>query len=260
MVDSATLSAEEGGLVTYGWDSVPFMGMVHNQGAYNGKTNDIADAAPYPGGPSNTDLPGYAMMHSIDSDNVGIPATSSGTVTHNFPSTEPYYFSQGEIKIHGITFARVRSFSLSVSNGVEPRYYVKPAFGRNRGPNEMREQAREYGLSCTIASEDSAVGTSTSENANALFKELILEGDYGTPSSPSKKGLDVVLTFTRGTNDKIVVTIPDDGTAATGLNEQGAFITAANHSIDGNNPIQSDVDMIFRNMKIDIYDSIPVYP
>ena len=41
---------------------------------------------------------------------------------------------------------------------------------------------------------------------------------------------------------------------------KGAFITSANHSIDGNNPIQADVDMIFRNMKIEIYDQLPVYP
>ena len=93
-----------------------------------------------------------------------------------------------------------------------------------------------------------------------LFKELILEGDYGTPSAANKAGIDIVLTFERGTNDKIVVTVPDDATAAKGLNEQGAFITSANHSIDGNNPIQADVSMIFRNMKIEVFDTLPVYP
>ena len=258
MVDSATLSGEEGGLLTYGWESVPFMGMVHNQYDYEGKTNDLTQQ--YPGGPAGTELPGYAFIQSIGSGNIGHPSTSSGSVSKSFPSTEPYYFSQGELKMHGITFARVRSFSLSVSNGVEPRYYVKPIHGRQRGPNEMREQAREYSFSATITSEDSAAGTSTSENANALFKELILEGDYGTPSSPSKKGIDIVLTFERGTNDKIVITVPEDETAAAGLNEQGAFITSASHSIDGNNPIQADVDMLFRNLKIEVWDTLPVYP
>ncbi len=259
MVDSATLSGEEGGLLSYGWDSVPFMGMVHNQYDYDGKTNDLSSA--YPGGPSNTELPGFAVMQTIASNAIGHPsAVSGGAVTKTFPSTEPYYFSQGELKMHGITFARVRSFSLSVSNGVEPRYYVKPIHGRQRGPSEMMEQAREYSFSATITSEDSAANTSTSENANALFKELILEGDYGTPSSPNKAGIDIVLTFERGTNDKIVVTVPDDGSATKGLNQQGAFITSASHSIDGNNPIQADVDMIFRNMKIEISDQLPVYP
>jgi len=267
MVDSATLSGEEGGLVTYGWDTVPFMGMVHNQATYDGKNNDIYDAAPYPGGAARTDLPGYSLMQSIASTAVGHPTSvSSGAVTKSFPSTEPYYFSQGELKMHGITFARIRSFSLGVSNGVEPRYYVKPIHGRQRGPSEMREQAREYSFSCTVASEDSAAGSSTAENANALFKELILEGDYGSPSSPDKAGIDIVLTFERGTNDKIVITVPDDVPspttygAAKGLHQQGAFITSANHSIDGNNPIQADVSMIFRNMKIQISDQLPVYP
>jgi len=259
MVDSATLTGEEGGLVSYSWDTVPFMGMVHNQGDYEGVTNDLTQQ--YPGGPAASELPFFHMMQTIGSGAIGNPLTvGSGSVNKSFASTEPYYFSQGELKMHGITFARVRSFSLGISNGVEPRYYVKPIHGRHRGPNELREQAREYSFSCTIASEESAAGTSTAENANALFKELILEGDYGTPSAANKAGIDIVLTFERGTNDKIVVTVPDDGTAAKGLNEQGAFITSANHSIDGNNPIQADVSMIFRNMKIEVFDTLPVYP
>ena len=259
MVDSATLSGEEGGLVTYSWDTVPFMGMVHNQGDYEGVTNDLTQQ--YPGGPAASELPFFHIMQTVASGGVGNPLTvGSGSVNKSFASTEPYYFSQGELKMHGITFARVRSFSLGISNGVEPRYYVKPIHGRHRGPNELREQAREYSFSCTIASEESAAGTSTAENANALFKELILEGDYGTPSAANKAGIDIVLTFERGTNDKIVVTVPDDGSAAKGLNQQGAFITSANHSIDGNNPIQADVSMIFRNMKIEVFDTLPVYP
>ena len=259
MVDSATLTGEEGGLVSYSWDTVPFMGMVHNQGDYEGVTNDLTQQ--YPGGPAASELPFFHIMQTVASGGIGNPLTvGSGSVNKSFASTEPYYFSQGELKMHGITFARVRSFSLGISNGVEPRYYVKPIHGRHRGPNELREQAREYSFSCTIASEDSAAGTSTAENANALFKELILEGDYGTPSAANKAGIDIVLTFERGTNDKIVVTVPDDATAAKGLNEQGAFITSANHSIDGNNPIQADVNMVFRNMKIEVFDTLPVYP
>ncbi len=259
MVDSATLTGEEGGLVSYSWDTVPFMGMVHNQGDYEGVTNDLTQQ--YPGGPAASELPFFHMMQTIGSGAIGNPLTvGSGSVNKSFATTEPYYFSQGELKMHGITFARVRSFSLGISNSVEPRYYVKPIHGRHRGPNELREQAREYSFSCTIASEDSAAGTSTAENANALFKELILEGDYGTPSAANKAGIDIVLTFERGTNDKIVVTVPDDGSAAKGLNQQGAFITSANHSIDGNNPIQADVNMVFRNMKIEVFDTLPVYP
>ena len=259
MVDSATLTGEEGGLVSYSWDTVPFMGMVHNQGDYEGVTNDLTQQ--YPGGPAASELPFFHIMQTVASGGIGNPLTvGSGSVNKSFASTEPYYFSQGELKMHGITFARVRSFSLGISNSVEPRYYVKPIHGRHRGPNELREQAREYSFSCTIASEESAAGTSTAENANALFKELILEGDYGTPSAANKAGIDIVLTFERGTNDKIVVTVPDDGSAAKGLNQQGAFITSANHSIDGNNPIQADVSMIFRNMKIEVFDTLPVYP
>ena len=51
-----------------------------------------------------------------------------------------------------------------------------------------------------------------------------------------------------------------DGTAAAGGGEQGAFIRSAPHSVTGDNPLQTDVDILFRNMKIQIADSEPFYP
>ena len=52
----------------------------------------------------------------------------------------------------------------------------------------------------------------------------------------------------------------DDGTAAAGGGEQGAFIRSAPHAISGDNPLQVDADILFRNMKIEIKDSEPFYP
>ena len=54
--------------------------------------------------------------------------------------------------------------------------------------------------------------------------------------------------------------IPDDGTAAAGGGEQGAFIRSAPHAISGDNPLQVEADILFRNMKIQIKDSEPFYP
>ena len=53
--------------------------------------------------------------------------------------------------------------------------------------------------------------------------------------------------------------IPNDGTAATGLNEAGAFILSAPYNITGDPIIQTDIDILFRNMKIEIVDTTPVY-
>lgn len=256
---SMSISADEGGLLTAGWDSVTFQDMVHNQ-----KLHSVYESG------SGSGLPGHALMQQISSSNIGVPAkdAASGlTSAHGgFPSTEPYYFSQGSLTIHGVEFARVRNFSLSVSNAEEPRYYINnqgKGTRRHRGPAEIRENQREYSMSASIALPDS---TGAATSSRAIFKELILEGDYGTNTpgtanaSDGMSGFAVTLTFTRATNDTITITIPNDGTAAEGAGQQGAFMRSAPHGITGDNPLQTDVDILFRNMKIQIKDSEPFYP
>ena len=71
-------------------------------------------------------------------------------------------------------------------------------------------------------------------------------------------GFDISLTFTKGTNDTIVITSPIT-TAAAGINTQGCFFLRAPHNI-GENPIQVDGDILLRNMQIVITDSVGVYP
>jgi len=192
------------------------------------------------------DVPFYSYMQSIDSDNVV------------FPTTEPYYFSQGSVTIFGQEIARIRNFSLSIANNEEPRYYIQRRFGRNRGPTEIREQRREYSLSVTLALPDST--PALTETTARLFNELLWEGDYGPGSGTGMQGFNLILRFDRGTADSIVITIPDDGAAATGGNEQGAFIRTAPHAISGENPLQVDADVLFRNLKILVTDSEYYYP
>jgi len=121
---------------------------------------------------------------------------------------------------------------------------------------------REYTMEATIALPDSQAATSTT---TTLFKELLLEGDYGS----GMRGFNIKLLFTRGTNDAITIQIPDDGDgtaptgstgAATGLDQQGAFITEAPHPIDGSNPYEVSASMMFRNLKITVLDNEPLYP
>ena len=89
------------------------------------------------------------------------------------------------------------------------------------------------------------------------------EGDYGA----GMRGLNIELKFVRGTDESITIRIPDDydgstesGGAATGGNEQGAFIRTAAHAITGDNPVQVDADVLFRKLKIEVNDSIYYYP
>ena len=187
---------------------------------------------------------------------------TSGDIS--FPATEPYYFSQGSIKFMGQEFARVRNFNLSVSNGEEARYYISPRYGRHRGPTEIREGRIAYGISCTLALPDS--GTSASaisrDNATEFFKQLLLEGNYGS----GMEGFNIELTVTRGTNDIIQILIPSDYASADetsgaepGLGENGAFLTAAPHPIGGESIMQVGAEFNFRNLKILVTDTDFVY-
>ena len=107
-------------------------------------------------------------------------------------------------------------------------------------------------MTATVALPDSAASTST---ARSLWKELILEGKYDAAMS----GFDVSLVFTRGTNDTITITAPSSS-AADGLETQGAFLRGAPHVIGTDNPLQADLDIMFRNMSIVVVDSEGVYP
>ena len=248
IVDSATISAAEGGMLMMSYDSVPFLDMVHNQEDQASVGTNLFNSSNAPAG-----MPRFALMNKITSSDI------------DFPTTEPYYFSQGSFKLFGQEFARVRSISISIANSVEPRYYISPRHGRHRGPSEFREGRRSYSMACTIALPDTAANTATTVNsANEIFKQLLLEGNFGDGNG--LKGFNIELTFTRGTNDTIQILIPNDYTsgnestgAATGLNEQGAFILSAPYNITGDPIIQTDVDILFRNMKIIVTDSKGVY-
>ena len=245
-VGAATLSAEEGGLLVMGWDSIPFMGMAHNQ-----KDDDNVTG--------NT--PFYQLNHVMDRTIVGSKTGTAGALT--YPTTDPYYFSEGTVTLFGTEFARIRNFTLNINNNVEPRYYIeRRGDSRARGPSDIVEMRREYTMDATIALPDSQAATSAT---TTLFKELLLEGDFGS----GMRGFNIKLEFSRGTNDTITIQIPDDGDgtaptgstgAATGLDEQGAYLLEAPHPIDGSNPYEVSASMMFRNLKITVVDSQLLYP
>ena len=311
-IGSMTISAEEGGMVTAGWDSVNFLGMVHNQNAallssefssaINGALNNSATVV------TLDTIVGLAVgdlliidseivrVTSIDITNAVVsieravrgstaaahldnavvtkaqpvpfysPMQSITSGEVEFPTTEPYYFSQGEVSLFGQTIAKVRSFSLSISNNEEPRYYISKQLGRRRGPTEIKEQRREYSCAVTLALPDAAAANTAQRT---LWNELLLEGNYGGTNfnRTGKTGFDITFTLTRGeidtntgsTDDKITITIPSSS-AATGGNSQGALIRTAPHNITEDNPFQVEADILFRSMKIDIQDAEHYYP
>jgi len=272
MVDSSTISAEEGGMVTMSWDGVNFLDMIHNQASQTTVGTNL-----YNGSSVAHNMPRYSLSQSITATDVGEPSHNGASVNDGtgFPTTQPYYFSEGTIKFFGQEFARIRSFSLSISNGSEPRYYIGKQGRRRRGPYEIKEGPREYSMSATVALPDASVdsnaahGSASQDGALELFRQLLLEGDYGSDSAPNRKGFTATIKFERGADDHIIIDIPTSGTVGdpsdandigSGLNNQGIMINTATHSITTDIPFQVDVDMIFRSIKITVKDTQPVYP
>ena len=236
LIGSASIAADEGGMLNMSWDGVNFLGMKHNQ--------LLGDRLS-----TSTKTPHAGLLHSI-------------TQTHvDFPTSNPYFFSQGAVKLFGVEVARVRNFNITVANGEEPRYYIQRRHGEQRGPTEIREQRREYSMAVTLALPDSQASTAT---ATTLFKEFLSEADY---SGNGIRGFNIELVFSRSATDKITIRIPDDydgstegGGAATGANQIGAILRGATHNITGDNPVQVDADILFRNLKIEVMDAIGYYP
>ena len=254
-VGSCTISADEGSMLMTSWDTVQFLDMMHNQ-------EEVSQPNVNPGSEANNTglfsantpagMPRYSEMASISTSDASLP------------TTEPYYFSQGQVKFMGQEFARVRSFNLSIANGEESRYYISPRYGRHRGPAEVREGRRSYNISCTLALPDSAASASgiSRDSATEFFKQLLMEGNYGS----GMEGFNIELTFTRGTDDSIQILIPSDYTsgdettgAAVGLGENGAFLTSAPHPISGEPILQVGAEFSCRNLKIVVTDTEKVY-
>ena len=264
-VGSATITAEESGLVSVSWDTINFRGMHHNNRNHAGVTTSNS---PYNGANVAANMPFFALMQDIQMSDV------------DYPSTEPYYFSDGQLTFFGTVFAQIRSFSLSINNNTEPRYYIQRSFGKFRGPNEIREQRREYGLTATVVIPDAAdhTGAGALSNATSLFRELLLEGDYGKPSADIIKGFHASLRFDRGTGDYLIIDIPNSqaptgegkplfvnaGSPAANHGDSvstdvGLFIRSAAHNLTTDAPLQVELDMLFKNLVIYIKDNEPSY-
>ena len=230
-IGQATLTAEEGGTLRMSWESAPFIDMQHNQYQYDD-----------------------GSAKSVNKYDAGLSA-----VTVEYSDTEPYFFSQGAITLFGVEFARITNFTININNNLEPRYFIRND-GSERTPSDIYEGRREYSMTATVVLPDSIAAAT--DTTRTLFKELLAEGDYGSGTA----GFDIDLVFTRGTNDTLSINIPANDVAgnsvaaAVGGNAQGAFIRSANTSVSTENPVSTEVDILFRNLSMEVVDSEPVYP
>jgi len=175
----------------------------------------------------------------------------AATQSLTLPSTEPYYFSMGVVKMKipilgmtEVTIPSVRGFSLSVTNDLIPKYYI--ADNTEKVPYQIYEGRRKYNLSLQVDLIDSG-----SFDKNTPWLELINQG-----MDTTFKGSSIDLTFTRGTNDSIQFITPADGTPAAGAENQGALVVSAPFSINTEGVVGVTMSMLMRDLKIVVVDSI----
>ena len=170
-------------------------------------------------------------------------ANCSNSPTVSYPTTEPYYFSYGQLTFAGSAFARVKEFVLDVTNNIEPKFYVNDDISTGRVAYELREGRREYRLALTVDVEDAD-----------FFLDLLRQGDYSSVYT----GFQVQLVLTRGSNDTITILTPPT-TAAAGGDSQGCLIRSAPHSIMEAPLLSVPLDIICRSVQITVADAIMVY-
>ena len=283
-IGTSVIAGEEAGMLTMSWDGMQFMGMVHNQ------QKDVNFEGT---GPSKY-LPRFNFMQSITDTEGWVPPKD---VTEALPlgtANDPFLFSQGQITMFGNVIATIRSFALTINNSPEARYYTGSHGGnRERGPYEIINQRRDYSLAITAVEPVSKAATATAGfdydydregtathdpdtvsvdyhdgGGNSIFKEMLMEGDYAGVSGTSPRGLSFEIILSKdgladsGTNYIKIEPGYATGTSAPafGLNKQGVFIQSAKYNLDGSSPIQAELDILLRSVKITVVDNNPIYP
>jgi len=269
-IGSSVIAGEETGRLTMSWDGMQFMGMAHNQGL----DSDFASGST---SESSARLPRFNMMKTISDTEAWVPPNNVTTAASKGTAGEPYLFSQGQITLFGVPIATIRSFSLSISNSPEARYYIGGGGGnRNRGPYEIVNQRREYSLSMTAVEPSSRASNANAQSllyedglGSSIFKEMLMEGDKNNGLlGASPEGLKFEIFMSRdnepSTTSTDYIKIEPAYASGTepvfGLSKQGMFIQSAKYNLDGSNPIQADLDIVLRSIKITIGDTLPIYP
>ena len=178
----------------------------------------------------------------------------AGAQSLTLPTTEPYYFSQGVIKmkvpILGMTehtVSSVKNFSIQVRNNLVPKYYI--ADNDEKVPYQIYEGRRQYTLSLTLDLIDQ--GTGDAFVKETPFLELLNQG-----MDTTFKGAAIDITFTRGTDDSIQFITPADYTPAAGAGEQGALVVSAPFGINQEGVVGVTMQMKMRNLKVVVTDDL----
>jgi len=186
---------------------------------------------------------------------------------------QPYFFSRANIKLGGTTFAKCRRLTITISNALDPRYYVTQSSNADNRQilSEILEGRRAVTVSGSIDMDDTS-GTSGHPNAGAqdgpdikMLQYLFNQG-FNANEDPrdaiSLIGLSLEVELKRNadasgsTNDTMTFTLPGKSTTVTTSNP-GLVFNSARFALPGPNQVHQNIefDAVARGMRISIVDS-----
>ena len=238
-VNRATLSIEEGGMLTMSLDEILFRDVYFK--------NDDTLLTPF----YDTDVAAQALT---------------------YPTREPFYFSECEVNMKlvqyinattatltEVTIPSVRSFRLEVNNNLTPKYYLRQegasGAGDVHGPYEIIEGRQEFRISLRVDLSD----FSTEFNKDDLFLNLLRQGrETASSAYTAVKGIGMRIAFLRANDpsDRIYLYLPSNYVPAVGGEAQGGLIIRAPHNIVTEDLVSVPVEIIGRNIGVSIQDHI----
>ena len=233
------------------------------------------------------------MSHNIGQDDLTANRTTAtmkfqaegatGTIPPNFMKNirvteQPYFFSTVSLTFHGEAIARFRRFTLTIDNGLDPRYYITQNDAADPRDNrqiltEILEGRRNisFGGSLDLDDDGSTTYPTSSSPTDATFLRYLLnQGFTGADVRDQNlmKGIGITIElrqvsdYSASTYDKIKFHIgpnPLGNTVNTGdVDDVGMIIRSAPHNIPAPPSIHIpvDIDGMASSVFIEIMDGV----
>ena len=169
------------------------------------------------------------LKFSMDIITAKTEKTSNTKSSITLLTTKPYFFYQGALTLWGTTFARLKSFSLSIDNMLSPEWYIQSSNAQYA--YEINAQERAYEIKATIIVTDTTI-----------FDKIGVDTAF-----------DIDLTFTR--------TAASDTLQIKNPTAKKCYLKSAPHILPatgGNIPVE--LTIIPRGIEFVVVDAISAYP
>ena len=267
-VSRVVFNFEEGNPVNFGSDFIA-RDMSHNIGEHDASGTGVE-----------------TMKYKAEGATAASSGEAAGTVPPNYMKNirvteQPYFFSTVSLTFHGEAIARFRRFTLTVDNGLDPRYYITQNDSTSPRDNrqiltEILEGRRSISFGGSLDLDDDgsdAYPVSSSPTDATFLRYLLNQGFTGADvrDQNNLKGIGITIELRKvndanGANasahDKIKFHIgpnPMGSTVNTGdVDDVGMVIRSAPHNVPAPPSIHVpvDIDGMASSMFIEIMDGV----